>query len=187
MKTKNESKGKTNTVGRYANISYSPSYQSLYDSYRVSFYNNKAQNFDTLEGLDSEDIVSFSTDMNIKLEADNIYYDYNDDGSVNYDTSLYYGYYCFPNFITDWMPTEQPKHGSLYVTNNPQLPLCNLKTGEGYPGYASAIFKINFNELEKKHVRKTQKVYGTIICNQKTNTPITYNFTMTYPKTIPQR
>ena len=171
-----ESEPETKSVNlrRFDYVSYCPSYQSLYDSYKVSFYNNKAQNFDTL-------------DMNIKLDADNIYYDYNDDGSVNYDTSLYYGYYCFPNFITDWMPTEQPIFGSLYVTNNPQLPLCNSKTGEGYPGYASAIFKINFNELDKKHVRKTQKVDGTIICNQKTNTPITYNFTITYPKTIPSK
>ena len=121
----------------------------------------------------------------IELNANYTYYDYNDDGSINYDTSLYYAYYCFPDSITDWSATEQPKYGSLYVTNSPQLPLCDSKTGDGYPGYASAIFKITFNELEKKRVRKTPEVYGTVICNQKTNTPITYNFTILYPKTIP--
>ena len=178
---------------RFDDVSYNPSYRSLYDSYKLPFYNNKAQNFDTdllsvntsFEGFDYQNMLPTFQDMNLDLNANYTYLDYNDDGSINYDTSLYYAYYCFPDTITDWTPTEQPKYGNLYVTNDPQYSVCNSKTGNNYPGYASAIFTLPFSTLKKKRVQKTPEVYGTILCNEKTEKPITYNFTITFPKTIP--
>jgi hypothetical protein len=180
---------------RFDDVSYNPSYRSLYDSYKLPFYNNKAQNFDTdllsvntsFEGFDYENMTPTFQELNIELHANNTYLDYNDDGSINYETSLYYGYYCFPNNIVDWTPTEEPKYGSLYVTDNPQFYACTMRTSEGYPGYASVVFILHFCDLKKKRVRKTPEVYGTVICNQNIQTPITYNFTITFPKKLPSK
>lgn len=52
---------KTNPILKTSDVYNNRSYRSLYDSYNLSFYNNKAQNFDT-------DLLSIKT-LDMKLET----------------------------------------------------------------------------------------------------------------------
>lgn len=119
--------------------------------------------------------------IDLDLNANNSFLACNGD-SLDLINSVYYDYYCLDKTITSWEtpPDGHPQVGSLYVTNDPQLPQCS----EENIGYASVIYKISFEDVIKaKNVE--QPITGSIIGNYDQKHPVTFNFEITFPTEIP--
>jgi hypothetical protein len=178
-------------------------HRSEYDTYYTNYYDNKAENYDTntqkLEFTNSnrshlENFTFLENNLQIttiNMNAVNKQIYYNDDGTIDTTNSCYFDYYCLNNTIETWKIPEngRPSVGSLYVTNDPQLPACQKKKGREYPGFATVIFKITFDDLQKQQIIDTpQPVHGLVLCNNKiisTDTqPTIYKFNINFPTKI---
>lgn len=178
-------------------------HRSEYDTYYTNYYDNKAENYDTntqkLEFTNSnrsylENFTFLENNLQIttiNMNAVNKQIYYNDDGTIDTTNSCYFDYYCLNDTIETWKIPEngRPSVGSLYVTNDPQLPACQKKKGREYPGFATVIFKITFDDLQKQQVIDTpQPVHGLVLCNNKIisidTQPTIYKFNIKFPTKI---
>jgi hypothetical protein len=163
-------------------------YRTLFDSYWTTFYNEKAKNFQTnlhtMEFFHSHPELqkvygNQFEEKNVNLNATEVYKTYKDDGSLDMANSYYFDYYCLPDAITKWkiLPKRKPRFGSLYVTSDLE------KIKNGCSNNATVIFKIPFEELQYRKVKRSQPISGSIQCDGNSTT-IMYHFTIRYATNI---
>jgi hypothetical protein len=134
-------------------------HRSEYDTYYTNYYDNKAENYDTntqkLEFTNSnrshlENFTFLENNLQIttiNMNAVNKQIYYNDDGTIDTTNSCYFDYYCLNDTIETWKIPEngRPSVGSLYVTNDPQLPACQKKNKIISTDTQPTIYKFNIN------------------------------------------